>query len=312
MGKNARLGVRGRPAFTLIELLIVVIIIALLVALLLGAVLKAYQYALCVGCQHNLSQLAKSVMAYITASGGKIPPTVIRDTTNGDTFWCGLLVTFAGVDAQDMAAADARQATRIRSGQASVFICPASTETYVALADPWDQAVPIDRRAQGWTRLGNANHMYDCSYYWNGYTGNDATLMARFPSLALNTADTAAIQATQIHDVSEIKARSRLLMAADGVFFQDSGNNPERVAARHPIDVSTGGRTNLVFYDCHVDSMDRYPNPDWQNEVVSGYENPQNVDPARAPMVPIMTRKPKFDLSSADQDKTPAFFLPRH
>ena len=28
-------------------------------------------------------------------------------------------------------------------------------------------------------------------------------------------------------------------------------------------------RTNIVYYDGHADSMDRYPNPDWAHEVVT-------------------------------------------
>jgi prepilin-type N-terminal cleavage/methylation domain-containing protein/prepilin-type processing-associated H-X9-DG protein len=312
MKKIAGHAARGRPAFTLIELLVVVIIIAILIAILLGAVLQAYQYALCIQCQNQLNQIAKCAMAYITANGGKIPPTVIRDTANGDRYWCHLLANYAGVDAPDMGTADKTQGTlKTRSGQATVLICPSSRDQYVTTSDTWTD--PTDKKAQGWCRLGTGGHMYDTSYYWNGYVGSLDELTSRYPSLALDSAADPTTQATQVHDVSEIKARSRLVMVADGLFYQDDNRKPQRVAARHTIDISSGGRTNMAFYDCHVEAMDRYPYPDWAHEVVSGYEDPTNTDPTRPPMAPIMPRQPTFDLSTSDQNNgvSPQFYLPR-
>lgn len=68
-----RSGHPTRPAFTLVELLVLIAIIATLLALLLPAVQAAREAARRNSCQTNLKQLGLGVHAYVSAKG-KLPP----------------------------------------------------------------------------------------------------------------------------------------------------------------------------------------------------------------------------------------------
>ena len=337
MGKNATSAAVGQRGFTLVELLVVIAIIGVLIALLVGGVAKAYQLAKNMHCQHNLSQIAKAVIAYTTANRGTIPPTRVTKTDGRILTWCNLLAT-QGIDAQNMASADSKQGTdpnnKQRTGQDTVFLCPSSSLMYSDPSATWTD--PTDPLAQGWCRLPvqkGATVMIDTSYYWNGYVGTSTTLLGRFPSEALDENETdVAKRATQVHDLAEIKNRSRMVMVADGVYFQgdtggggggggggQGGLNPERIAARHPGGHKGGGITNLGFYDGHVESMDRYPDPDWANESVEGFNNDtkESTSPTVSPLMPIMNKKlrpdPGLDMAPADirNGLGPMFLLPK-
>jgi prepilin-type N-terminal cleavage/methylation domain-containing protein/prepilin-type processing-associated H-X9-DG protein len=62
-----------RPAFTLIEVLVVIAIIALLAALLLPALAKARERGLAIVCLNNTKQLAVACQLYAEDHGGALP-----------------------------------------------------------------------------------------------------------------------------------------------------------------------------------------------------------------------------------------------
>ncbi len=62
-----------KPAFSLIELLVVVAIVALLLAILLPSLAKAREQARLVTCQSNLHQIGTAVVTYAAESRGRIP-----------------------------------------------------------------------------------------------------------------------------------------------------------------------------------------------------------------------------------------------
>ena len=62
-----------KPAFSLIELLVVVAIVALLLAILLPSLARAREQARLVTCQSNLHQIGTSVVTYAAESRGRIP-----------------------------------------------------------------------------------------------------------------------------------------------------------------------------------------------------------------------------------------------
>jgi prepilin-type N-terminal cleavage/methylation domain-containing protein/prepilin-type processing-associated H-X9-DG protein len=67
---------RPRPAFTLVELLVVIGIVAMLLAILLPSALAARRQAHALKCQLNLSQVAHGFAIYAAQNSGKFPPNL--------------------------------------------------------------------------------------------------------------------------------------------------------------------------------------------------------------------------------------------
>ncbi len=269
-----------QPGFTLVELLVVIAIIGLLVAILVPAIIGAWTLAQSMECRSNLKQIATAALEYASDNRGTIVPCQYKIS---GLCWCDLLVK-----GNYLTAINTAGQTNTVTSEHGVLRCPVSEISIAGVVNPTD---PTSIQAQCTERLGNTTLSVDCSYYWNGYVGGnnqqpDPTIMARYPSLLVDESATASVQASQYHDLSEIKNRTTLVMAADGILF-DGDSYPARIAARHPGDHGPRGRTNLVFYDGHVDTMDRYPGKgnDWTKEAVS--------DSAMG--LPIMSRTPNLD-----------------
>ena len=80
---------RRRPAFTLVELLVVMSIVALLVGLLLPALAAARGAGRSAVCLSNLRQTTLATLNYAVSSGGSLVP-LVQPVAGGRAWWFGL------------------------------------------------------------------------------------------------------------------------------------------------------------------------------------------------------------------------------
>ncbi len=84
---------RKRPAFSLVELLVVIGIIAVLIALLLPSLGRARYEARRVACMSNLRQIGQAFMMYASENKGAFPRTYYLTNftwTHSPDSFCGL------------------------------------------------------------------------------------------------------------------------------------------------------------------------------------------------------------------------------
>jgi prepilin-type N-terminal cleavage/methylation domain-containing protein/prepilin-type processing-associated H-X9-DG protein len=153
--KNGRI-VQVRPAFTLVELLVVITIIGMLMALLMPAVSRAREEARRIQCTSNQGEIGKAMLAFEAAHPATGFPGW-RNTVSGNSSpvsWAGMLLPY--LDRSDLW--QSIKTGTIPAVSLKVFICPsdppASTATgigpssYVAnglvLRDPVQSLPPLN------------------------------------------------------------------------------------------------------------------------------------------------------------------------
>ena len=108
---NRRIG-KGRPGFSLVELLVVVAIIVVLLALLFPTVRRARGMALSTACKSNLRSLGTAAFAYSGDNQGNLPASISVGNYQGygvkERGYLGKECVPEGLHAQDQAAVDRR------------------------------------------------------------------------------------------------------------------------------------------------------------------------------------------------------------
>jgi len=256
---------RGKgQGFTLVELLIVITLIGLLAGLLFPALTAAFDAGNNLTCQNNLKEIASAVLAYAAQHHGRIPPAVVLEESDDmkGVWWCNLLVRGGYISAENTVNLNEDE----RTEEPTILLCPAGIDKHLKT---WSNPEsPADDDAQGWVRLGNDSRTADCSYYWNGSRWDEDAYRA-FPSLMIKAGEDPK---GFTHNLSEIRRRTRLVMVTDGVWtnaISIANKRRGRIAARHPGSYGRRCRTNIAFYDGHVEQYE------WDEE----YEDEDYEDP---------------------------------
>jgi prepilin-type N-terminal cleavage/methylation domain-containing protein/prepilin-type processing-associated H-X9-DG protein len=116
-----------RPAFTLVELLVVIGIIALLVGILLPTLNGARRAASVVQCSSNMKQVAMAMLMYIQDNKGRMPPTTYPSGTAvwpGGFWWPNELVRQNYVKTKNISVYKAPGATVKAFNRNNPFRCP--------------------------------------------------------------------------------------------------------------------------------------------------------------------------------------------
>ena len=140
-----RRGLRSaaRPAFTLVEVLVVIAIIGVLIALLLPAIQAARESARLVQCRNNLKQVGLATQSYLGQSGVLPPSFIITPgtklaTNNGSwSVHARLLPFMEGGNAYDKVnlslAWDSQKASGVPTLRIPNYLCPSESNDTVRL-----------------------------------------------------------------------------------------------------------------------------------------------------------------------------------
>lgn len=223
-----------RRGFTLVELLVVIGIIALLIGILLPALNKARSAARETACSNNIRQLGMGIMMYVNDSKGFLPyegaddgdaATASIGYWSNEALWLNAVPPRIGMIPYNQMQLDDLAGTKPlpKSGDSSVFICPAAQ----------DAAGPGTVTADGYyTMFGNepgnpppANGTARKVYICYGYNSKLFTNVDRLRITKLKNSATVPV-------LVEKRMRGPEATTQDDQYYQAQGGQANRITSR--------------------------------------------------------------------------------
>ena len=267
---------RNKPAFTLVELLVVIGIIAVLVGILLPALNKARRASYSIKCMSNLRVIAQASLQYSIDNKDCFLPSVIwadnENSANGADYWPHLLIYRKYLPTQNLVGAAATDAGPFAF--TSVLVCPSVQADFATPNSAVDgirrePSVILDKRF--FPVAQHPGFWVDWSYGINGvtyYNDHSATSFKRvgayYPCTSITYGTVTTDQPWPLKKRTATKKSSELIFMFDGKEWNVNSTTliGARIAGwRHgnwrSDKPDTTGSTNVSFMDCHVESLRR-------------------------------------------------------
>jgi len=250
---------RGRRAFTLVELLVVIGIIAILIGLLMPALSRARESAKTSACLSNLRQLGQAMQAYANDWHGFIVPAGYRDAAaNTLENWATILVNqkFVTVRRYNTLSAPV--------GDNSVLLCPGGVMDKYYLSTAMTPATPssmLDQfgaapwRVQSQGLLAN-QQIVDTWYGINSvsYDPKDIGIPGRTDWEQIPCHRIPRDQKLSdftLYKLTKIRKPSDVVFLFDGIYDNIATVTPARINARH----GNRTQTNMLLFDGHAETV---------------------------------------------------------
>lgn len=253
--------VRARmKAFTLVEILVVIGIVALLIGILVPTVSKARESSRTAACLMNLKQLTAAAYTYAVDHHNFIIPVGNSKVGGSSYWWCNILVDgkYVPAPADPNSDPSANPPPQMRGA----FFCPSGNQDFAELTS--DDTIPssrIDERGAAAVRRFSSvtGISVDIWYGINGEDAADPTSAAPAnsttkgtPCRRIQTAGTLANPlGTRMTTMDMIKKSSEMVLFFDGVLYNHTVNNGNRINARHGRQT----QTNIGFFDGHAETF---------------------------------------------------------
>lgn len=251
---------RHRPAFTMIELLVVISIIGVLISLLLPAVQQARESARKTQCRNNLHQLVLAVQNYADVYKGMLPPYKVDDSTE-IAFWTGTASARGHIQYwfADMNYAEPDTTKQLNHSKGPLF--PFIDKNYQTLLCPSFPENAVDFLKFGQLACAyayNGHYLapgieYDYSN-WPSITVSPKPVCYRLDTV-IQTTQTILFSDSAIYDTWSYPSGKLV----ENPLLEPPSNTQPTIHFRHH------GGANVAYLDGHVDTIkrDMIPLPSW-------------------------------------------------